>query len=98
MQGGILLTGSIASIGVIPPKKTMYSSSVYQIRVDPEIAPNGVKVYGFSAHMHALGKKLWIEKLKRISGHKKGILQKFDYLDKACDSAQNADCDCGYRC
>lgn len=69
-------------MGVIPPKKTMYASTIYQIKVDPEIAPDGITVYGFTPHMHALGKKIWVEKLTRNSEHKKDILESFDYLEK----------------
>lgn len=84
VQGGVLYTGGVTSLGVIPPKKTMYSSTIVQIKVDPEIAPDGLTVYGFTPHMHALGKKLWVEKLARTPEHKDDLLQRFNYLEKVC--------------
>lgn len=76
------MTGSITSIGAIPPKKTIYSSTVYQVKVDPEIAPDGISVYGFLPRMHALGKKMWVEKLGRDSKDETEEFSSFEELVK----------------
>lgn len=81
-QGGIILAGGINTIGTIPPKATTYSSTIFQLKVDAEIAPNGVTAYGLMPHMHELGRKLWVEKLARKSVNNTGLLQSFDELDK----------------
>ncbi|GMH41177.1 hypothetical protein BSKO_09087 [Bryopsis sp. KO-2023] len=63
-EAGVLLTGTQMDVGRIPPKTKFYSSTVFQIEVDQELAPDGVTVFAFFPHMHLTGRRIFTEKLK----------------------------------
>lgn len=71
------------SLGVIPPKKKAYSATVFQVKVNQTIAPNGISVFGFTPHMHALGKKMWVEKLSKQTHNEEKLLLDLAELTKA---------------
>ncbi|GMH44491.1 hypothetical protein BSKO_12443 [Bryopsis sp. KO-2023] len=83
-EAGILWTGSMISVGVIPPKTKTYSSTIFQVKVDEEIAPDGLTVFGYLPHMHELGRRMWTERLERKSDSK-GDLRDFSELEKVED-------------
>ena len=65
-QIGVLWVGSILSVGLIPPGETdVYSSTICQVKIDEEVAPGGMQVFGFAPHMHLLGRRLWTDRLVR---------------------------------
>lgn len=70
------------SLGVIPPKKKAYAATVYQVKVDPSIAPKGITVFGLWPHMHEIGKKIWVERLVRKPGSEGDLLRDLEELEK----------------
>lgn len=88
-QAGIMLAGGVVSVGVIPPKKRVYSATVFQVKVDTTVAPNGITVFGFGPHMHALGKKLWVERLRKKPGLEGNLLVDLKDLEKVEDIARD---------
>ncbi|GMH44425.1 hypothetical protein BSKO_12377 [Bryopsis sp. KO-2023] len=83
-EAGILWTGGILSVGAIPPKTKTYSSTVFQVKIDDQIAPDGIVLFGFLPHMHFLGRRMWSEKLQRKPGSE-GILEDLSELEKVED-------------
>eukprot|EP00803_Ostreobium_quekettii_P010955 evm.model.scf_201EXC.8 EVM.evm.TU.scf_201EXC.8 scf_201EXC:85139-90435(+) len=62
---GILWVGSITSVGRIPPKeRSVFSTTVCQLKIDEAVAPGGITVYGNAPHMHFLGRRLWTDILR----------------------------------
>ena len=56
--------GTSNSVGLIPPGATdVYSSTICQIKVNEELAPDGLKVFAYVPHMHLLGRRMWTDHL-----------------------------------
>lgn len=53
------------SVGTIYPNTVVYSSTVVQVKLNKDIAPDGITIFGFTPHMHALGRKMWVEKFRK---------------------------------
>lgn len=61
---GVLWTGSIVGVGLIPPGETdVFSASICQMQIDEEQAPGGVNVFAYLPHMHYLGRRMWSDHL-----------------------------------
>ncbi|CAD7702841.1 unnamed protein product, partial [Ostreobium quekettii] len=83
---GILWSGTILSVGLLPPKTdTIYSSTICQISINETAAPGGVQVFGYMPHMHLTGRRMWTDRLvvKPQSGPSNGsFVTDFSELEK----------------
>lgn len=57
-----IMAGTLLGTGRIPPKKKTFSATYAQVKVDKELAPDGVNVFSFFPHMHLTGRRIFTEK------------------------------------
>ncbi|CAD7700089.1 unnamed protein product, partial [Ostreobium quekettii] len=61
---GILWSGTIVNVGLLPPKTdAIYSSSICQLSINETAAPGGVQVFGYMPHIHLTGRRIWTDRL-----------------------------------